>query len=283
MPFDLAKKIVDEVGCREFRKNHSVRKFEIGENGEAFLNPDVINILRYMKSSNPDISTRVFTNFQNLTKERSEIILREGLLDSIFLNIDGHNSYNYYQVKKLNLDVLIRNLNDFLALRRELRAKTSLTILSLTLADYICKIRDRLGFLPAKLHDQSLLNIPDDFTQIVEKWRELIDPKTDVIQRAGIVGWAERNRVDVAHINYQSYSCPNLQRVKEECFVAPDGTWYACCLDSNNELVLGNVAEESILKLYRGEKRLRLIRLLENREFYKIGGPCRTVNCCQWL
>lgn len=283
MSFSLAKKIIDEVSSPEFRRDHPVAKFEIGENGEAFLNPEVINILRYMKSTNPGISTRVFTNFQNLTKERSETILREGLLDSIFFNIDGHNSYNYYQVKRLNFEVLTRNVIDFLNLRKELRARISLTILSITLADYIGKIKRTLGFFPSKLHNPILQDIPDDFALIAEKWSALIDRKMDAIHRFAVVGWAERNKIDVDRIDYQRYSCPNLNRVRNECFVAPNGTWYACCLDSNNELVIGDVGEESLRELYRSKKRIDLIRLLEDGQFHQIDGPCRTVNCCQWL
>ena len=29
-----------------------------------------------------------------------------------------------------------------------------------------------------------------------------------------------------------------MSRVTREAFIAPDGTWYACCFDSNNQLVL---------------------------------------------
>jgi len=64
---------------------------------------------------------------------------------------------------------------------------------------------------------------------------------------------------------------------------APNGIWYACCLDSNYQLVLGDTKDSTINEIYFSKERQRLIDLLENREYRKIGGPCLTVNCCYFM
>ena len=283
MPFSYAKRIIDEVASSEFRRIHPVQKFEIGENGDALLNPEAINILRYLRLTNPDVFVRMTINFQNLTRDRSSVILGERLVAQIVCNIDGHDAASYYRVKRLNLDAVGSNILDFLKLREELGAKTSLVMASITFADYVKRIRENLGLLPSKLRGEDPIDIPDDFAEVQKNWSKHLDPKRDTIFRSGIVGWAERARMSAREIDYKSYSCPNLKRVKEECFIAPDGTWYACCLDSKNELTLGNAVQETISRIYQSERRLGLIRLLENNEYGLIGGPCRTVNCCQWL
>jgi len=73
MPFSLVKRIVDEVSSDEFRKLHGIVRFECGENGDAFLNPAIIDILRYIRTSLPNCSIEIFTNFQNLTKDRAKM------------------------------------------------------------------------------------------------------------------------------------------------------------------------------------------------------------------
>jgi Iron-sulfur cluster-binding domain len=91
------------------------------------------------------------------------------------------------------------------------------------------------------------------------------------------------NRDDTALLDYNHYSCPLFHRVYDEAFIAPDRTWYACCFDSNNELVLGNVAYTSLHHVAQREHRKALIANLRSKQFKKIGGPCATVNCCQGI
>jgi len=93
--------------------------------------------------------------------------------------------------------------------------------------------------------------------------------------------WAEREQVDVAKIKHTDYTCPNLQCLKEEAYISSDGDWYACCNDSKNELVFGNIKDETLDSIYSGRARREFLEMLGRKEFMRIGGPCRTVNCCQ--
>lgn len=282
MPFELVKKIVDEVCTEYFKKKHKIERFEIGENGDAFLNKDIIRILRYIKSKLPEIKIEVFTNFLHLTKEKSVVILNENLIDYFRCNIDGSSSENYFYVKRAGYEVLKKNLIDFLEIRRQLNSKTPLFIHALTLKSYINTVRYHLGAWPIKLKDKNLRCIKDDFSAIKRNWEKLIDPDKDKITRVvDIFLWAERDSVDYRKIDYKKYLCAQLQRIKQEAFIAPGGTWYACCYDSKNELVLGNVNESGIDEIYESRKRKEMFELLAMKEFQAVGGPCETVNCCQ--
>jgi hypothetical protein len=284
MPFSLVKRIVDEVSSDEFRKLHEITRFECGENGDAFLNPAIIDILRYIKTKLPKCEIEIFTNFQNLTKDKARIILEERLVDSIGTNIDGHDEYTFFNVKRIHLHSVRKNILDFLKIRKELNSDVRLSIYSITLSQYINTIKNNFGFYPIKMRKMDLKEVRDDFSLIQAQWRKLLDPRKDCITRIHrVYAWAERKRINIDSIDYRKYSCPLLDRIKHEAFIAPDGTWYACCYDSNYELVLGNVYDASIQQLFYGDKRLKLIKLLENKEFSKINGPCKTVNCCQSL
>jgi len=283
MPFNYAKKIIDGISSDDFRKHHDIKNIIIGENGDAFLNKDLIKILRYIKLKLPQISVEIFTNFQNFTEEKAETILGEKLIDKFYCNIDGHNNQNYYNVKKINLEKTKHNLTNFLKIRKKLNIDVPLTVFILTLNNYIHTIYNNFNFYPTKLEDHSLMEVPDDSSIIKKQLKKMLDPEKDNITKSWAIGWAEREKFTDKKINYKKYSCINLKRIEEEAFIAPDGTWYACCFDSNNELVLGNVIIQSINEIFLSKKRMELIKLLKDKQFEKIGGPCKTVNCCQLM
>lgn len=283
MSFELVKRIVDEISSKDFKEKYQMKRIEIGENGDAFLNKDIIKILRYIKFKLPEIKIEVFNNFQNFPKDKAEIILSEKLIDSFRCNIDGSNERNYFLVKRIDLKTVTKNLIDFLEVREKLKNESSLTIAVLTLNSYVKMIYKVFGFYPVKLEELKSKKIPDDFFIIKKQWERLLDFKKDKILRSSICAWAERDKACNYEINYEKYSCPFLDRIKNEAFIAPSGSWYACCLDSNTELILGNVMTDSIDKIYFSNTRANFIELLEKKEFCKIGGSCKTVNCCQVL
>ena len=282
MSIGLVKKIVDEVFSEYFKEKHKVEKFEIGENGDAFLNKQTIEILRYIKSKLPGIKIEVYTNFLNLTKEKSKVVLNEKLIDYFHCNIDGSNNENYFYVKRADYGIFKKNLIDFLEIRRQLNSRAPLFIHVLTLKSYINTVRYHLGTWPIKLKDRRLVRIKDDFPAVKRYWKQFIDPDKDTITRSvDIFLWAERDSVDHTNLDLKKYSCTQLRRIKQEAFIASEGSWYACCYDSKNELILGNVNESGIDQIYESQQRKKMIELLEKREFQAVGGPCKSVNCCQ--
>jgi MoaA/NifB/PqqE/SkfB family radical SAM enzyme len=281
MPLHYVHKIVTEISSDAFKAQHSLEKIEVGENGDASLNKNFIEILRLIKDALPHVHVEYVTNFQNLNEDKANIILREKLIDSIICNIDGSSADNYFNVKRLELDQTWTHLEYFINQRDQLGTVVPVSVMVLTLNKYIQTIKKNYDFYPAKLKDFSLIQVPDDFRTTKKKLKGLLNPKKDKVLRSWVFGWAERAQVDTSGLNYQRYLCPLLLRIKREAFIAPDGTWYACCFDSNNELVLGNVVETSINEVFSSDERRDLIRLIEQQQFGRIGGPCKTVNCCQ--
>lgn len=283
MSFECVEKIIDEISSKEFKKNHNIMSISVGENGDAFLNKDFIRILRLIKFKLPLVKITIATNFQNFTEEWAEIILKEKLIDVFYSNIDGSNEKNYFNMKKMNFNNSRNNLIDFLKIRKKLNFYPPLNISVVTLNRYIRTIYYNFGFYPVKLKDYRLIDIPDDFLIIKKQLEEMLMPGIDRINKTSIFGWAEREQVDISKIDYKKYSCNNLHRVEMEAFIAPNGVWYICCFDADNELILGNVAEQSINEIFFSPKRQKLLNLLKNQQFSEIGGPCKTVNCCQYL
>lgn len=284
MSFDLFKKIVDEISSDTFKRQHQVDRIILGENGDAFINKNFIEMLRYLKLKLPDMRVILYSNFQNFKEEDIETVIKEKLVSLVRTNIDGCDSENYFYVKKLKLEDIDRRIKKFIEKRIEFSNNIPLYISVLTLSKYITSIKNNFGFYPAKIKDQKYLTKEDDFSSIKKKYIKILDNKIDKIFRIyGTFGWAERSQFDPKKINYKKYACPNLMRIRFEAFIAPDGTWYACCFDSANQLKVGNLNNNSLDEIYNSEKRGNFMKLLENRQFKKIGGPCLTVNCCQVL
>ena len=125
-----------------------------------------------------------------------------------------------------------------------------------------------------RVKDPALLDLEDDFEAI----KAHVTPTGRIrVTSNGRVSmfWAERPQVAPATLDYKSYSCPLISRVTHKAFFFADGTWYACCFDSNNQLVLWVYTTSSI---FPGDARKRLVKLLTERRFDAIGGPCATVN-----
>lgn len=274
MPHLNAKKIADEVS----RNIHSVKRFEIGENGDALLNPEFIEIVRYIKSTNPNVEVDMFTNFQHLTKDISEVIVMENLIDNLCVNIDGHDEETYFRVKGLSYNTVEQNVIDFIKVRNEHGSKIRLAIQALTYTDYANRVIAKFNKFPVAVES---LYSTDDFTEIRDVWKNRLNPKLDVFFRSHAFGWAERDSIN--KVNPENYNCPIFTRVRDECFIAPNGDWYACCYDDKQQLIFGNVIEKSITEVYFGKDRKHILQLLEERRYTEIGYPCTLVEACQWI
>ena len=101
--------------------------------------------------------------------------------------------------------------------------------------------------------------------------------------KAGL--WSERRLVASGlaprHPDKSKLDCPMLGRVQEEAFIAPNGDWYPCCLDDNQDIVLGNIVENTLLEVFNNSTRTEFIKKLKARQWEEIGYPCNTVECCQ--
>lgn len=280
MPEEVARKIIDEAASPHFKAKYCLKHLSFGENGDAFLNPSLIPILRYSRQRLPDAETYLFTNFNLFTPEKARTILGEKLVDHVCCNVDGDSEQGYNVMKRLDLPVVSENIRGFLAARAELKSPVSFEILAITYPQYVRAVRRVLGVMPAKAGKSGRLHIRDEFQAMKRRWQPLLDPSKDRIARLAATCWAERDQADVSAIEYRHYLCPNLYRVQREAFIAPDGTWYACCYDANNELVMGNAFTDGLDAVHEAAPRKTLIERLEKQDFGAIDGPCRTVNCC---
>ena len=131
MSFETVQDIVTQIKFDPELLN-SVKKIEVGEAGDCFLNKELIEILRYIKKKLPSINIVMFTNFNGLTMDKSKIILSEELVNELWVNVDSMKPDDYKFIKGLELKKILNNIKDFISIREDLNKKLSLNILILS-------------------------------------------------------------------------------------------------------------------------------------------------------
>lgn len=277
MPLELAKHAIDQAAI--VTDTVKIKEFSFGENGDAWINKQILDVFRYAKEKMPDAYRLCATNMQNLTPERIEEIIRDDLLHSIDFNIDGLNDVTFNAAKGLSIKYVNERFNKLLETRAKYNSNLRIVISILPARRYAEEVIRRLGKPPIKMKDPAILSMPDESAAIIEAIRPALR-STDQIYNASPFLWAEREQVDPSTLDYSQYRCPSMNWVMTKSYIAPNGDWYACCFDADNELTLGNITTQSLHDIATGETRRVFLERLMQQKFGEIGGPCATVNCC---
>lgn len=255
-------------------KHSGIKNIKFGENGDCFLHPQIIDMLRYTKEHIPNSHITLFTNFLSGNTEQWQQILVEDLVQHVVCNIDSINPKQYRNAKNADFYQMWNNFTAFIRLR-DIYHKFNSTTISVNIIDpdiYSKTFATSFGMF------LSHTALQDTSEQTMNTIKYLLHSKDEVITLLPCF-WAERKYFEKIPIPENSF-CPKLKMVEEEAFFAPDGTWYACCLDSKNELKLGNIREQTIEEIEKGNTRHQLLAQLRRGDFKAIGGPCRTVVAC---
>ena len=275
MPIEIVSKILNEVSSPTFP--WKVNNFYVGENGDALLNSEFLDILRLIRTKMPLATIILSSNFSQMKPEISNRILNENLLDEISVNIDGHNSDSYTAQKKLNYENVIINLKYFVNLRSKFENQVKLIVHVLTLKEYAKTVLSRLGKIPIKL--KKCTEIPESSFALIEDGLRKWMPLDIIIDHPGCFLWAERSYVP-ENLNQTHLICPRYDRIISESWIAPNGDWYACCLDDNQDIIFGNVMRTSLYEIHESIERFNFIYKITNRMYKQIGKPCNTIVCC---
>lgn len=272
MPVSLVEKVLSEVTTAEFQREHPVVHSVLSENGEPFLNPDIIDILRTVRRFGLGIS--LFSNFAPVGASVAETVLSEKLVDAIHVNIDGATEESYGAVKGLPLGIVSQNLFRFINLRDKMKSPTRICIHVMPYKTYHDSVVAAYGSGPTKGNGHVP---PFDAHAVLAKWGGLIRDG-DSIGVDNTLLWAERYGKERRP---GEFKCPNLPRIRHCAYINPVGDWYACCFDMGNDLVVGNVHDQSVLEIANSNIRKLLIERLEAGRFEDVGFPCTRVDTCQ--
>lgn len=213
---------------------------------EPFLHSDIIEILRYIRKKLPNVKINIFTNCSVLTKEISDILIEEKLLDSIFFSFDTLDPIHYRKIRKLDYNTSLKNAKYFIKKNSKSRNPIK-TSVSFTLLE----------------------ENQDELKSFKRYWRNLVD---------NILVGVNDGRFSKPYIAGRETNLP-CSKIFDSLVVLCNGDVVACCLDYNEDLIMGNVYENSIQETWNSEKfrRLRKAHINGNRCKIRLCKECPVV------
>ena len=238
MSMEKYRKSIDEVvelGCKQV---------VLTGFGEPMIDKTLEQKVEYAKSKG--LRSYIISNASLLTRKRSERLIKAGL-DELRLSYYGMRKESYERVMVgLNFDVTMKNMADFLELRKELGSKKP-------------RLEINWLVLPENEEDTDL-------------FKEYWEPRADAIEI-----WKPHNFGDGRSYRerYDDVAMKNTCGRPENgpLQIQWDGEVIPCCYDYNNQIVLGNAFQQPVLDILNGEK-YRLLRLSHREKKFTLFPYC---------
>jgi len=209
--FDNFKRFVDE--------NSFIKQIELSNNGEVFLNPDLIRILRYAKKHSIDISISNGTNFNYVRSDVMEGLVRYGV-KQICISIDGacQNVYSKYRVGG-NFDKVISNIKKLCEYKEKYNTVYPELVWQYILMEHNEKDIELAKHISQKFHMNILYKLDWDGRYI---------PK-DPAQVKQVTGLTTFNRIDWKKRTGKAYVSDMCQQMIFRPQINYDGRLLGCC------------------------------------------------------
>jgi len=252
MSLEVAEKVVRDLDSMSFSG-----WINLGENGDALLNPNFKDAVEMISQNLPSAKVMLYTNMARMDKKLSYFLIEHNLSE-LYVNIDGSTEETYEFAKRgLKYKAVKDSLLNFIKIRNQIGGN--------------CKIF--IQIIPPKrymsLRANTKVSIQYDVLDIVDFWKPHLS-EGDFIQEVKYFwNWnSEFNN------QTRKKSCPMVPSLFNSCYISTEGDVYACCLDPLTKLTFGNILEDSIEKVWNSRKRRHVVRDIVNREFEKVGEPC---------
>lgn len=234
---NMGMEIIEKI-CRDAYKK-PVRKINMFGFGESLLHPRHIDMINFVKKSLPGVELNLSTNAQLLDDRHASELLASGI-DRINIDIDGVTKETYEQVRKqLSFETVTANIKNLIRMRNKLHSRV---VISVTIIEM-------------------------DLTEAeIQSFRRLWSGEADIVYINHYNTWTgifpDRNTKKVT-LNKFTAPCKNPWK---EMIVNYNGSVAFCCMDFDSTVVIGNIMEQTIEEIWRGEKMEKLRQLhLEGR------------------
>ncbi len=208
------KKIIDECA------SHNVHRIIPYLMNEPLADPKIIERIRYIKEKNPNAYVSISTNASLLTREKAEQLVESGI-DSVGISFQGIGKEEYERIMNLDYDATLARLDYFLNLPRP---KTMEVIIN-----------------------QVVKNAEIDTIRKFWKGRNVDTVYVGTyISRAGFMGGSRRAE--------KLRGCFDDDRPLKQIFFLYNGDAILCCMDWKQEIVLGNVKDQTISDIWNNRK-----------------------------
>lgn len=233
MDVELFQKLVDE--CARY-KTYSIR---ISLRGEAFIHPNVIEMIGYAKNAGIKEVSSLTNNYQ-LTPEMFEQAMKAGL-DWLTISFDGLGE-TYERVRKpAKFEESFNNIKEYK------------------------RIKDKANSVKPVLKVQSVWPA---IRECVDEFYNLFEPYVDMVASNPLIDYLHKDE----NIEYlEDFDCPVLY---QRLAVGSDGR-AICPNDEFGEYVLGGAYQESLYSIWHNEKISKARQLHREHRGYREIEPCK--------
>ncbi len=280
---DEVGKLLDDLGSPAFQNDFGkLSTVEIGGLTEPLLHRRAIDILREFKRRYPTPFMMLYTNAVLLTPEHISALLKEKLITSLIVSIDGLDQREHFAAKGVPYATVEKNIDRFIRMRDELSSSCRIVIHVLPYARYRALVRKQLGREPllAPRHDGELRDTTDE---IIAKWKPRLAGTDKICDAADFQLRGEyRLASDSFPVPEEQLDCPWPDYVAHSLSVTSNGDVLICCNDFQKENVLGNYLTSNLHDIAVGPRRRFIERLIRN-ERDELPSRCRNRKYCQLL
>ncbi|KPK36340.1 MAG: hypothetical protein AMK70_02615 [Nitrospira bacterium SG8_35_1] len=246
MDFRLFQKIVNEAST------YGPRSFCLHLFGEPLLHPQIVDMVKYIKSVNSRHSILLTTNGLLLSKKMFRD-LAAAKLDRISVSVLATNKETYHKITgSKRYDLLESNLLSLPEIRKN---------------EFPHGTRVYLRYLVGN-------ETKDELKSFIDKW-EGTGLKLEIRPRHNLGGKYKGTNIP-SEVFKNRWPCYHVWFAPGIAF---NGDFTVCCNDPRHEAVIGNVNESTVAELWKGEKMNRIRQFHKSARYDKIS-ICK--NCDVW-
>jgi radical SAM protein with 4Fe4S-binding SPASM domain len=233
MDIDLFRRIIDDAS------EMGVKWIFLFLHGEPLLHPEIVEMIRYVKSKG--LAFHMTTNGVPLDEKKIRGILGSGVdnADHVSFSVLGASEEVHNMIfRREYYERVVRNIALFLRLRKGLKVNGPV-------------IETIFYTMPENQHEES------DFAR---KWRGVVDH----VRMSGEISqsFSEYKQDGVQH-HVRKDVCSNLW---EKMTIFWDGRVTLCCQDVDGDWILGNLNHQTISEVWNNERLLAIKRIHKRKQ-----------------
>jgi MoaA/NifB/PqqE/SkfB family radical SAM enzyme len=246
-------------------RNKSITEIELSNKGEIFLNPDLIQILRYAYENSIRLTANNGVNFNNVSDEVLEGLVKYEF-ESMSISIDGASQEIYSQYRKDgNFEAVINNIKKLNNYKEKYNSIFPKINWQLILMDHTENDIPKVKKMAKELNmTNSFLFTWDWGMKFTPKNREMVAMETGLIS----LNTAEYSQNNIKH--YYSDICRQLTDSPQ---INWDGRLLGCCIHIDKDFGV-NVFGAGLRKAVVSKNYQYAVKMLKG----KVGKPKKTKN-----
>lgn len=251
-----------------------IKAFQLGGDGDPFINPGFLKSLRQIRANLTSQRLCLYTNFEMITPDIANILVRERLIDEINVRFDTANPLVYNWHTYGNFSTVIENIRYFCSINDH----ADFWVIYFPVYKYEQIVRDKLNKAPTYFKNTPVKLVEEE--REVRALFESMNPKKFNFRRSGCNLWAERSDCAPA----KNISCHHVDGFgfDHQMLIYPNGDCGLCAYcDTQNELIYGNIFKSDLRELWKGKARKDMIEYVRSGK--PLGaGSCINNNACRF-